>query len=56
MRFMKDNKSATEKVAQYLADLINAAEDREAKRIQKEERFRQSLGIRLQVPKKELEK
>ena len=52
----KKKMTSTEAVAQWLADSVNRQSDREARRIQKEARFRQSLGIRLQVPKKESEK
>lgn len=49
----EDNKkpSITELVAQHFADLINAAEDRKAKQIQKEARFKNGLGVRLKVSK-----
>ena len=55
---MKDNDNEkpskpTQQVAQHLADLANEGADLRARRMQKEAYFRQSLGIRLQVPKKE---
>ncbi|HRE65874.1 MAG TPA: hypothetical protein PLM56_09470 [Cyclobacteriaceae bacterium] len=48
-----NTKSSGEQVAEHLMYLINRGIDAQARRAQKEARFRQSLGIRLQAPKKE---
>ncbi|MEQ1584945.1 MAG: hypothetical protein ABL895_03640 [Cyclobacteriaceae bacterium] len=51
---MQDDKkklSATEQVAQFIADAINRQMDKEARRIQKEHLFKNALGTRLKVNK-----
>ena len=50
------DKNSTQKMGQFLADMINQAADKRARLQQKEARFRQSLGTQLHVPKKESEK
>lgn len=47
----ENKKSSVEQVAQFIADAINNQLDKEARRKQKEARFKNALGTRLKVSK-----